>query len=373
MKDHPIAMFLLGGGLAAGTATLLAGRGSVRRVAATLSPPSTETFPASRPPPSFGSPAAWTFPVPTLADRRAVISNPFAGAKHLGVDIMFQRRSPSELATIYRAGSPNGTTLFFMPDDVPVLAASAGTVTFAAMTPVGNAVIIQHANGWSTYYAHLASLAVRKGQIVATGDKLGTIGASPTDGERVLHLHFELWTGRARSGAIDPAPYLAAWSRVTSPWSPVGSPLQVARNSLRRTERIRSRRNGALTTYRPVGDRGEPYPEWVRALRGEAGVYVIRDASTHECLYVGSSSTQLYDTLTRHFQVWRRYKGFWKGQYAEGADPGLTYPRGDVEVAVRLTKPDDALDTEMRLIARLRPRDNQIGQPDAAADETIPF
>lgn len=40
---------------------------------------------------------------------------------------------------------------------------------------------------------------------------------------------------------------------------------------------------------------------------------------------------------------------------------------------MRLTSPSDALDTEMRLIARLRPRDNQIGQPDAAADETIPF
>jgi hypothetical protein len=73
-----------------------------------------------------------------------------------------------------------------------------------------------------------------------------------------------------------------------------------------------------------------------------------------------------------HFH-WRRWKGFWKGQYGEGADPGLTYPRADVEVAVRLTSPGAALDEEMRTIARLRPRDNQIGQPDAATDETVPF
>ena len=33
----------------------------------------------------------------------------------------------------------------------------------------------------------------------------------------------------------------------------------------------------------------------------------------------------------------------------------------------------DALDEEMRAIARLRPRDNQIGQPDTATDEPVPF
>ena len=59
------------------------------------------------------------------------------------------------------------------------------------------------------------------------------------------------------------------------------------------------------------------------------------------------------------------------GQYAEGHDPGLTYERDSVEVAIRLTKPDDSLDEEMRLIARLRPRDNLIGQVEKA--EAVPF
>lgn len=69
-----------------------------------------------------------------------------------------------------------------------------------------------------------------------------------------------------------------------------------------------------------------------------------------------------------HFH-WRRWKGFWRGQYGEGHDPGLTYARERVEVAVRITDPDDALDEEARLIARLRPRDNLLGQP----EEPIPF
>ena len=123
--------------------------------------------------------------------------------------------------------------------------------------------------------------------------------------------------------------------------------------------------------YRPIGASGEAYPDWIRALKGKAGVYIIREADSGEIVYVGSSAGRLYDTLTRHFQTWRRWKGFWKGQYAEGHDPGLTYDRDSVEVAVRLTAPSKSLDEEMRLIARLKPRDNLIGQIDTA--EEVPF
>jgi hypothetical protein len=74
--------------------------------------------------------------------------------------------------------------------------------------------------------------------------------------------------------------------------------------------------------------------------------------------------------LTRHFQAWRRRKGFWRGQFAEGHDPGLTYERSAVEVAVRETPANAALDEERRLIQRLRPRDNLLGQPEG---DEVPF
>jgi hypothetical protein len=70
-----------------------------------------------------------------------------------------------------------------------------------------------------------------------------------------------------------------------------------------------------------------------------------------------------------HFH-WRRAKGFWKGGYTEGHDPGLTYDRGSVEVAVRVTSAEKALAEEARLIQRLRPRDNLLGQPEL---EEVPF
>ena len=99
---------------------------------------------------------------------------------------------------------------------------------------------------------------------------------------------------------------------------------------------------------------------------------MIRDGESREIVYIGSSAGRLYDTLTRHFQTWRRFKGFWKGQYAEGHDPGLTYDRDSVEVAVRLTSPAASLDEEMRLIRRLKPRHNLVGQPEPVEEE-VPF
>jgi hypothetical protein len=74
-----------------------------------------------------------------------------------------------------------------------------------------------------------------------------------------------------------------------------------------------------------------------------------------------------------HFH-WRRSKKFWTGQYGgQGHDPGLTYPRSRVTVAVRVLPPQRAIAEEARLIARLRPRDNLLGQPADDVDEVVPF
>jgi hypothetical protein len=138
-------------------------------------------------------------------------------------------------------------------------------------------------------------------------------------------------------------------------------------------------RNAALK-YRPVGGSGDPYPDWLRALDGKSGVYILRELQrdgTSETVYVGEShSGRLYQTLTRHFQTWRRAKKFWTGQYtgSQSHDPGLTYDRDRITVAVRVLSPDRALTEETRLIARLRPRDNLLGQPvDDDLDEVVPF
>lgn len=306
------------------------------------------------------SSGSWFWPVPVLGTRRPVISDGWGSRRknadgttrpHLGADIMYRRRGPGDLEATFPPGSSNGTRHHFMPDAIPALAASDGIVRVARRGSRGHSVVILHPSCWATYYTHLDELEVRVGQAVAPGAPIGVIGHDPTDGRALKHLHFELWCDGTREGVVDPEPYLAAWNRLTiANWLPPGI------------------RNGGLV-YRSVGRPGEPYPDWLRRLKGESGVYVIRQEG--KPVYVGEShSGKLVETLTRHFQRWRRQKSFWKGGYTEGHDPGMTYDRETVEVAVRVTTADEAIEEEARLIARLGPRDNLVGQPDA---DEVPF
>jgi len=338
---------------------LVLGAGGLAAVGAWLARPGRASVAAAMAQPVLRAPpAAWVFPVPALGDRRAEVSDGWGSPrdggkrKHLGADLMFRRRHALDQAALYPPGTPHGSLHYFMPDNVPALAIGPGLVTQARHTPRGGTVTIRHIDGWTSYYTHLASLAVALGQVVAAGDTLGTIGGDPTDPRHLMHLHLELWADHQRSRAIDPGPWLRRWRHRTIDRGP--------------------RNRSAALVYRPVGARGDRYPDWVQALRGKSGVYVIRErdaAGDPIVVYVGESHTDnLYETLTRHFQEWRRYKGFWRGQYAEGHDPGLTYRRDRVEVAVRVMSGPNAIDEEARLIRRLRPRDNLIGQP-----EEVPF
>lgn len=65
----------------------------------------------------------------------------------------------------------------------------------------GNAVVIDHGDGWQTQYSHLrqGSISVRPGQRVGSGERIGLIGLSGNS--EFPHLHF---TVRHRGEAVDP-------------------------------------------------------------------------------------------------------------------------------------------------------------------------
>jgi murein DD-endopeptidase MepM/ murein hydrolase activator NlpD len=63
----------------------------------------------------------------------------------------------------------------------------------------GNLVVIRHRLGMTSWYAHLSTIAVRRGQCLVAGTRVGTVGA--TGRASGPHLHFEL---RLRGAAIDP-------------------------------------------------------------------------------------------------------------------------------------------------------------------------
>jgi len=133
---------------------------------------------------------------------------------HLGVDIMFRRRTPSDLAERFPRSTPNGSKMHFMPDAIPALAMSDGVVRFAGNTPRGWTVILDHPAGVTSYWTHLSALLLPEvkrgayGPTVVAGQPLGLIGYDPKDPARLKHLHLELWPGGRRSRAFDPASWL---------------------------------------------------------------------------------------------------------------------------------------------------------------------
>ena len=87
----------------------------------------------------------------------------------------------------------------------PIRAAAAGTVSYAGdqLKDYGNLVLIRHADGYITAYAHAESLTVSKGDVVKRGQVIGYAGDS--GGVSEPQLHFEI---RHNTTPLDPRPLL---------------------------------------------------------------------------------------------------------------------------------------------------------------------
>ena len=86
----------------------------------------------------------------------------------------------------------------------PILAAGAGTVTFAGPSGgLGNAIQIDHGDGFATVYAHLHSISVEVGQAVQQGDQVGLMGT--TGHSTGPHLHLIV---TYNGGIVNPMDYL---------------------------------------------------------------------------------------------------------------------------------------------------------------------
>lgn len=78
----------------------------------------------------------------------------------------------------------------------PIFASDTGTVTFADWAAAGgyvcygNLIVINHGNGFETYYAHLNEINVVPGQTVYQGEVIGTSGN--TGCSSGPHIHFEI-------------------------------------------------------------------------------------------------------------------------------------------------------------------------------------
>jgi murein DD-endopeptidase MepM/ murein hydrolase activator NlpD len=69
----------------------------------------------------------------------------------------------------------------------------------------GKLVEIDHGMGVTTRYGHLNSITVEEGQIVAAGDKIGTMGN--TGRSTGVHVHYEI---RVDNKPVNPMKFLKA-------------------------------------------------------------------------------------------------------------------------------------------------------------------
>jgi murein DD-endopeptidase MepM/ murein hydrolase activator NlpD len=143
----------------------------------------------------------------------------------------YMDRDPSSAASDYQCGTltyegHDGTdirvpTMAAQKSGVDVLAAADGKVLrtrdgvedisltgrsrqSVANTECGNGAVVDHGNGWEAQYCHMAmgSLAVKPGDTVKAGDRIGRVGLSGMT--EFPHLHFTL---RKDGKPVDPFAY----------------------------------------------------------------------------------------------------------------------------------------------------------------------
>ncbi|MFB7495567.1 peptidoglycan DD-metalloendopeptidase family protein [Streptomyces sp. NPDC056161] len=98
---------------------------------------------------------------------------------------------------------------FPVPTGTPVKAVAAGHVVSAGWGgSFGYQVVIRHADGRYTQYAHLSAISVKAGRPVTAGQRIGRSGS--TGNSTGPHLHFEVRTGPGFGTDVDPLAYLRA-------------------------------------------------------------------------------------------------------------------------------------------------------------------
>ena len=132
------------------------------------------------------SSSGWGAPVANI-----IVTSPFGG-----------RADPTGFSGSFHDGIDMGGT-----SSTPIMASRSGTVVQASFDgSAGNYIIIDHGDGYYSYYLHLSNYIATPGQSVSAGQTIGTMGT--TGNSTGVHLHFGIATSSNWSGFVDPAPFL---------------------------------------------------------------------------------------------------------------------------------------------------------------------
>jgi murein DD-endopeptidase MepM/ murein hydrolase activator NlpD len=135
--------------------------------------------------------------------------SPVKAAEATGALPSFRWPVRGRVITAYGAktnGKANDGINLAVPEGTPVKAADDGVVAYSGneLKGYGNLVLIRHANGYVTAYAHASELLVKRGDTIRRGQVIAKSGQS---GEVASpQLHFEIRKG---SSPVDPLQFLS--------------------------------------------------------------------------------------------------------------------------------------------------------------------
>lgn len=147
------------------------------------------------------------WPIGTEAERQAatdglpgnwIDANPYGNRYQFGTPLQWARHTGADLNLNLPVANSDANS--------PVLAIAPGVVLFASLvanSTWGRLVVLRHEVGGVVFhsrYAHLRTLTVGQGQVVATGQQLGTIGGIEYD--VATHLHWDV----SHSGVLQANP-----------------------------------------------------------------------------------------------------------------------------------------------------------------------
>lgn len=157
------------------------------------------------PPPALAAPD-WSWPV-----RGDVVTpyrngdDAYAAGQHRGIDIAAAVGTPVDSATAGRV-------------------VHAGVAGSSGLT----VAVLADGGGLELSYLHLSTAAVREGQVVARGDRIGAVGTSGRRSVEQPHLHFGVHLAGDRHAYRDPLDFLPPLAaRAVEPRPPAAAPAPV--------------------------------------------------------------------------------------------------------------------------------------------------
>jgi murein DD-endopeptidase MepM/ murein hydrolase activator NlpD len=171
--------------------------------AAALAPPATKMAAVTAVPPQSARLAQATTKV-----EETSAETPAKAADATGALPTFRWPVRGKVITSYGAktnGKANDGINLAVPEGTPVKAAEDGVVAYSGneLKGYGNLVLVRHANGYVTAYAHASELLVKRGDTIKRGQIIAKSGQSGEVGSP--QLHFEIRKG---STPVDPLQFL---------------------------------------------------------------------------------------------------------------------------------------------------------------------